>query len=197
MNEPVVDTLDPIAAAANAPGRRFVIAGGPGSGKSSLLQALSATGEICYEEISRRLIREQRTSGGVLMPWGDLRGFARECASRMLQEIRISANHRRCFFDRGLPDLIGYLTHAGQSVPSDWREASRAYARTVFFAPAWSAIFVQDAERPQNFEEARALSEHIRRAYVDCGFTIVELVCASIQVRVQQVHKHLDQGSSS
>jgi predicted ATPase len=181
----------------DAAGRRVVIAGGPGSGKSSLLQALSARGEVCYQEISRQLIREQQASGGVLVPWGDLRGFARECAERMLREIRASENHRRCFFDRGLPDLIGYLAHAGLSAPEEWRQASRAYARTVFFAPAWPAIFVQDAERPQSFDEARALGALIRKAYLECGFTVVELVQASVEERVRQVHRYLAQASSS
>jgi predicted ATPase len=39
--------------------QRIVIAGGPGSGKSTLLQALADSGEVCYEESSRILIREQ------------------------------------------------------------------------------------------------------------------------------------------
>ena len=52
--------------------QRIVIAGGPGSGKSTLLQALAESGEICYEETSRVLIREQRTVSGQLVPWADM-----------------------------------------------------------------------------------------------------------------------------
>jgi predicted ATPase len=171
---------------------RFVIAGGPGSGKSSLIHALSASGEICYVEISRQLIREQQASGGRLLPWADLRGFASACAARMLEDIRASSGHARCFFDRGLPDLIGYLARGGQASPPDWREASRVYSRIVFFAPPWRDIFVQDAERPQNFPEAWALGEHVRQAYLDCGFTVVELVLGSVEERVAQVRRYLD-----
>jgi predicted ATPase len=170
---------------------RYVIAGGPGSGKSALLEALSRAGEVCYPEISRELIREQRAIGGGLLPWADLAGFAAECAARMGEAIRGSSVHSRCFFDRGLPDLIGYLSHGGRMVPPGWREASRAYAREVFFAPPWRDIFVQDAERPQTFEEAEALGTHVRRAYLDCGFTIVELVRGSVPERVAQVRAHL------
>ena len=53
-----------------------MIAGGPGSGKSTLLQALAESGEICYEESSRVLIREQLAQAGRLVPWGDLSAFA-------------------------------------------------------------------------------------------------------------------------
>jgi predicted ATPase len=172
--------------------QRFVIAGGPGSGKSTLLHALAAAGEFCYEEASRTLIREQLARGGRLLPWGDLQGFAQECAARMYAQLADSAPRGRCFFDRGLPDLIGYLSHGGQSAPDAWRAASRDYAPVVFFAPAWREIYLNDAERPQTFAEAQDLSTHIRRAYLDCGFRLVELVTGSVAERLGQVMDFID-----
>lgn len=171
----------------HAASQRFVIAGGPGSGKSTLLHALAAAGEICYEEASRMLIREQLALKGRLLPWGDLWGFAQECGTRMQAQLADSAQRGRCFFDRGLPDLIGYLSHGGHSAPDAWRAASNAYAPVVFFAPPWREIYVNDAERPQSFEEAQELSVHIRQAYLDCGFRLVELVSSPVPDRLEQV----------
>lgn len=167
--------------------QRIVIAGGPGSGKSTLLQALADSGEVCYEESSRVLIREQLATAGPLVPWSDLSAFAQECGKRMRAQLTDSARHRRCFFDRGLPDLIGYLTHGGRSAPDEWRENSRAYSPTVFFAPPWREIYVNDAERPQSFAEASELSMHIRRAYEDCGFRLVELTQSPVAERRRQI----------
>jgi predicted ATPase len=175
-----------------AASQRFVIAGGPGSGKSTLLHALAAAGEICYEEASRTLIREQLARKGRLLPWGDLWGFAQECGTRMQAQLADSAQRGRCFFDRGLPDLIGYLSHGGRSAPEAWRAASRDYAPMVFFAPPWREIYVNDAERPQTFEEAQDLSVHIRQAYLDCGFRLVELVASPVPDRLEQVLGCLD-----
>jgi len=175
-----------------AASQRFVIAGGPGSGKSTLLHALAAAGEICYEEASRTLIREQLARKGRLLPWGDLWGFAQECGTRMQAQLADSAQRGRCFFDRGLPDLIGYLSHGGRSAPEAWRAASRDYAPMVFFAPPWREIYVNDAERPQTFEEAQDLSAHIRLAYLDCGFRLVELVASPVPDRLEQVLGCLD-----
>jgi predicted ATPase len=180
-----------LAIPASAP-QRVVIAGGPGSGKSTLLQALAASGERCYEEASRALIREQLAQSGQRLPWGDLCAFAQECAARMLAQLADSSRHGRCFFDRGLPDLIGYLSHGGHAAPEDWRRASRAYAPVVFFAPPWQDIYVNDAERPQSFAEARSLSAHVRRAYVDCGFRLVELSKSSVPDRLRQVIGYFD-----
>jgi predicted ATPase len=181
-----------VSFAPGLPAGRIVIAGGPGSGKSTLLQALAESGEICYEESSRVLIREQLAQAGRLVPWGGLSAFARECSERMRAQLADSARHRRCFFDRGLPDLIGYLSHGGRSAPDAWRAASRAYASVVFFAPPWREIFVNDAERPQSFAEAQELSAHIRRAYLDCGFRLIELARSSVAERVRQVLRYLD-----
>jgi predicted ATPase len=170
-----------------AASQRFVIAGGPGSGKSTLLQALADAGEICYEEASRTLIREQLARKGRLLPWGDLWGFAQECGIRMQAQLADSAQRGRCFFDRGLPDLIGYLSHGGHDAPDAWRAASNGYAPVVFFAPPWREIYVNDAERPQSFEEAQELSIHIRRAYLDYGFRLVDLVASPVPNRLEQV----------
>lgn len=167
--------------------RRIVIAGGPGSGKSTLLRALAESGEICYEESSRMLIREQLAKSGRLLPWADLWAFAQECSARMQAQLKDSAQHRLSFFDRGLPDLVGYLKHAGRSAPDSWREVSRAYAATVFFAPPWRDIFVNDSERPQTFAEAQALGAHIRRAYEDYSFHVVDLAKSSVAERRRQV----------
>lgn len=173
--------------------QRIVIAGGPGSGKSTLLRALAAAGEICYEEVSRVLIREQLAQQGQDLPWGNLGAFAQECGVRMQAQLTDSAGRGRCFFDRGLPDLIGYLSHGRRIVPDSWRAAARAYAPTVFFAPPWAEIYVNDAERPQTFSEAQALSTHIRRAYLDCGFRLIELAKSPVQVRLDQVLRCLDE----
>jgi predicted ATPase len=62
----------------------------------------------------------------------------------------------------------------------------------VFFAPPWREIFVNDAERPQSFIEAQELSAHIRRAYEDCGFQLIELVKSSVADRRRQVLDFLD-----
>jgi predicted ATPase len=177
--------------------RRFVIAGGPGSGKSTLLDALAQSGETCYEECSRVLIREQLAHAGDLVPWGNLAAFAQECGERMRAQIAGSSRPGRCFFDRGLPDLIGYLSHGGHAAPEAWRAASVAYASPVFLAPPWHDIFVNDAERPQSFALAQELSVHIRRAYLDCGFQVIELVKGSVAARRQQILGYLDSHPSS
>ncbi len=174
-----------------ASSQRIVIAGGPGSGKSTLLKALAASGENCHDEVSRVLIREQIALRGDHLPWGNLAAFAQKCGERMQTQLVQCTCRGRCFFDRGLPDLTGYLNRSGQIAPNDWREASRTFAREVFFAPPWRKIYVNDAERPQTFAEAQALSKHIRNAYLDYGFRVIDLIEGPVADRMQQILQHL------
>lgn len=172
--------------------QRYIISGGPGTGKTKLLEALAARGESCCAEVSRELIREQTASGGTLLPWNDLEAFAEECVRRMKAQAAHCPTDRRVFLDRGLPDVAGYLRHGGYQVPTELLSLVSMYAPVMFFAPAWEAIYVNDAERPQTYAEAVALGAHIKRAYQDYGFTVLELPRQTVEVRARYIIETLD-----
>jgi predicted ATPase len=168
-------------------GGRFIITGGPGSGKSTLLHALKARGFGGYREVSRDIIRrEARREGGVL-PWTDLEAFSRLAVRAILrQHAHALRRSDTCFFDRGLPDVFGYLRHAGLEVPGEYLQAHGRcrYSPTVFVLPYWEEIYVNDAERPQSAEEASALNRSIREAYGSLGYRLLEVPKAGVEERV-------------
>jgi len=47
----------------------YVITGGPGTGKTTVLRELQRRGFAVAEEVARRIIREQIDSGGAAVPW--------------------------------------------------------------------------------------------------------------------------------
>jgi len=166
---------------------RLIISGGPGSGKTAVINALAARGEMCCPEVSREIIREQTTRGGSAVPWQNLEAFARECSRRMLSQLSTCGAARRTFLDRGLPDLIGYLRCAGCAVPEVLQTSAQHYTPLVFVAPPWREIYVNDAERPQSYAQAVTLGDHIRRAYEELGFEIVDLARESVAARVEHI----------
>lgn len=173
---------------------RFVLTGGPGTGKTTLLAALADAGFAVRAEVSRELIREQHAAGGALLPWRDLRGFARLCLERMRGQLAEPAptGTRAVFFDRGGPDVAAYLRQGGwdeeaASALAGWRGV---YASPVFVAPPWREIFVNDPERPQSFAECAALHERLLRAYAEAGYRTVLLPRASVAERVVFVTAH-------
>lgn len=97
-------------------------------------------------------------------------------------------------FDRGVPDILGYLPLCGLPVPPRIAEAVKAlrYNRRVFLAPYWDAIFTQDTERRQTHTEAEATSEVMRETYVALGYEITELPLVGVVQRANFVASQLD-----
>jgi predicted ATPase len=166
--------------------KKYIITGGPGAGKTSLLQALEAAGYNCSEEASRRLITEEVANGSKCLPWINLSCFAAKVLNRMITLYMQTAAHTDItFFDRGIPDIIAYLNAAALPVDNSYYTAlqQHPYHPLVFILPPWKAIYINDAERWQTFEEAVLLYESIRETYHALGFTLIEVPEASIGQR--------------
>lgn len=172
-----------------------VITGGPGSGKSSLINALAEAGFAHMPEAGRAIIQDQVRVGGNALPWGDRAAFAELMLSwemRSWQEG--SACSGPVLFDRGLPDVIGYLRLNGLPVPPHVSRAAGLfrYNRRVFIAPHWPQIFTQDDERKQGLVEAEATHDAMIEAYAALGYELVPLPLASIAERVRFVLSHIE-----
>nr|WP_307154180.1 AAA family ATPase [Rhodopseudomonas julia] len=164
----------------------FVVTGGPGSGKTALIEALAAAGPRTMPEAGRAIIRDQVQIGGSALPWADRSSFAELMLSWELRSHREAlALSGPVVMDRGVPDVMGYLRLCGLSVPQHVQHAAELfrYNRRVFLAPWWPEIFAQDEERKQDPAEARETGAVMERTYSDLGYEIVRLPYASIEDR--------------
>jgi predicted ATPase len=167
--------------------RFFVVTGGPGAGKTSLVDALGAAGFRRSVEVGRAIIQDQVATGGRALPWDDRLLFAELMLSWELRSWReAQLEPGIAIFDRGVPDILGYLRLIGEAPPRHVVEAAEAfrYNARVFIAPPWREIFTQDTERKQDFAEAVRTHEALARAYVDCGYELVELPRVPVAERV-------------
>ena len=170
--------------------RFHVLTGGPGSGKSTLIAALRQAGYAGADEAGRAIIRDQAAIGGCALPWRDPRLFAELMLCWDMRSYRIAERQAgHVFFDRGVPDVTGYLRLTGLAVPAHMTKAAAAfrYNRCVFVAPPWPAIFRHDAERKQTLDEAERTYEALTAAYGDFGYELVELPRSTVQDRVRFV----------
>lgn len=172
----------------------FVITGGPGSGKSSLIAALSAEGFATMPEAGRAIIRDQVASGGDALPWGDRMAFAERMLGWELRSHREAlARPGPVVLDRGIPDVSGYLRLCGLPVPAHVERAAAAfrYNRIAFIAPHWPVIYAQDVERRQDKAEAAATHDMMARVYADLGYDLVPLPFATVAKRARFVMEWL------
>lgn len=165
---------------------RILITGCSGGGKSTLIEALAREGFATVSEPGRRLI----TAG--THPWDDLERFLIE-AGRLAERDLVTAEtiEGPVFFDRGLIDAFAGLERLGGPSAAARLGAWRPYARRVFVAPPWPAIFESDDERRHSFDEARIEYEHLARLLPALGYICEELPLVSVEQRVTFIREHL------
>ncbi len=170
--------------------RFVVLTGGPGSGKSTLLDALERAGFARSLEAGRGIIQDQVSIAGPALPWDNRPLFAELMLCWEMRSYRMAEQQKGpVFFDRGVPDVVGYLRLSELPVPAHFEKAAEIfrYHHRVFIAPPWPEIFQQDRERKQNFDEAARTYQTLAATYHDLGYELVELPRVSVAERVRFV----------
>jgi predicted ATPase len=79
------------------------------------------------------------------------------------------------FFDRGVPDMLGYAALFGFDYPPGRKAATMyRYSKRVFFAPAWEQIYTTDEERTISYSVAKAFGDDLREIYKQCGYELID-----------------------
>lgn len=173
------------------PDTRLIITGCSGGGKSTLLAELGRRGFATVAEPGRAIVREQRAAGGTALPWTDAAAFGALAIARGVANLAAADPDRITFFDRSPVDNIAALTAAGLPVPD---HPPVRFCRTVFVAPPWRRIFVQDRDRRHGFDAAVREYRALLPAYAALGCHLVELPRRSVAARADMVLARLGLG---
>lgn len=162
------------------PPKKVVITGGPGTGKTSLINALLSRGYTCFEEIIRSLTSEAKKDTPAQQVAQNPLAFVRDPFdfNTRLLEGRMEQYHKASlhqtsivFYDRGIPDVVAYMKYFGQSHTQYFEQACRELRYDeVILLPPWKDIYKADEERLESFEEAVAIHSHLEETYHGLGY---------------------------
>ena len=173
--------------------KRFVVTGGPGTGKTTMILELEKLGFVCMPEVARQIIQEQMRTGGTALPWSDRKEYARLMLQRSIESYQQTPQLEPTFTDRGIPDTLGYARLIALNDDREMRAACDRYryASPVFVTPPWEEIYETDSERKQDFAEVVRTFHFLTRTYEECGYTLVEVPQASPKERAMFILGHL------
>ena len=165
--------------------KKYIITGGPGTGKTSIINELRKRGFYCVNENSRSIISEQIKQGGDILPWKDQISFENQITKIRTNEYLSSPKDSVCFFDRSSIDSIAYLKIKNLDVPSEIIELTKqcSFNKNIFYTPIWEEIYKNDKERKENIESAKTIEKAIMETYKLKGYKLIKIPKLSIKKR--------------
>jgi predicted ATPase len=171
-----------------------VITGGPGSGKTTLVNELEAKGFACLHEISRQITLEAQQQGIDQLFLEDPLLFSRKLLEGRLDQFKEAESREEeiLFYDRGMPDVTAYMDYLGTNYPDDFRETCSKYKYdSIFVLPPWPEIYEQDNERYESYEEAEKIFKHLVQGYSKYDYNVHEVPIGDVTSRIEYILKHL------
>lgn len=171
----------------------YIISGGPGFGKSSLIEKLRIDGYLCADEFARELIEEQIRNNGTILPWKDAGLFQNEILRRRTDFFGAVPENTTAFSDRGIPDQIAFALYNGFKPSARLLRAATnlRYASSVFICPPWAGIYCTEELRKETFAEAVQIDRFIRKTYSDLNYQIIELPLCSVNERIEFILQYI------
>ena len=171
----------------------YVISGGPGFGKTVLIEKLHEMGYQTGGEIARQIIARQIATGGELLPWKDNAGFEKKVLEERIRFLNRINFKDIAFCDRGLPDQAAFSWYKGKELSSQLKDALlvNRYAKKVFLTPPWREIYQNDQIRTESYEEAERIHSFIKKAYLENGYELIDLPFVSPDERIAYIFKML------
>ena len=166
--------------------QKIALIGGPGAGKSSVLNELIKRNYYCMPEISREVTLKAQKDGIDQLFLTQPLLFSQLLLEGREQQFLDAhqSNNKVVFFDRGIPDVHAYMNYLKTEYPPIYKEKSKkhVYDKIFLFEP-WKEIYVSDNERYESFEEAVIIDTFLKEAYLELGYEIITVPFGTIEER--------------
>ena len=164
----------------------IALSGGPGTGKTSIINELTRRNYKCLEEISRQITLQARKDGVEQLFLTKPLMFSELLLNGRKEQFYEAHNMEDniIFLDRGIPDVLAYMDFIGDSYPETFIRACEInrYNQIFILAP-WQDIYISDSERYENFDQAIEIHEHLINTYSKYGYNLIDVPFESVKKR--------------
>ena len=92
------------------------------------------------------------------------------------------------FLDRGLHDVVAYMDYVNETYPESFVNTCKNNRYDlVYVLEPWEAIYQQDNERYESFDQAKEIHKHLVKTYQNYGYELNNVPFDSIEARVDYI----------
>ncbi len=167
--------------------KKIVLAGGPRTGKTSVMNELKKNRFCCFQEAAREILNEFKLRG--LEFKTDPIKISESIFKKRELDYK-AANLLDCkktcvFFDRGIHEITAYLRSINKS-SKYWDRIPFNYEYDlIFLFEPWEKIYKKDENRIEDFSKAMQISPFIFKIYEESGTKIIKVPNTSVKDRVR------------
>ena len=176
--------------------KKIVFAGGPGTGKSTLINEFQKNNFQVMKEVSREIIQEARDEGIEHLFISDPLAFSNKLLEKRKNQFTVASQFKEpVFIDRGIPEITAYLDYNETKYPSYFNDANQKYIYDqVFIFPIWRGIFKQDEVRYETYHQSEKIQKYLIQTYQSIGYDLIEIPKTDTISRMQFVLDKLKNG---
>jgi predicted ATPase len=175
--------------------KKYVLTGGPCSGKSETLKALQERGFYCVNEAAREVIRTEKLKNKNFRPSYDIIKFQEKVLKTQIEwEIvpsEVRKYHKELFVDRGILDGIAFLKADNTAIFHELEKAAKEANYSKIFYLDILENYTSEENRFETEEEAKKVHKIIGEVYSDYGYGLIRVPEMSIEERVEMIIKEI------
>jgi len=178
----------------------YILSGGPGCGKTTIINGLKSLGYYTLPETAEQVIYGEIEYGGEILPWNKHKYADFQKAVYSLQKIqeRRIPEYTRAISDRSLWDVVAYSRFGEIETPLGIEKDLEKAPYTAVFIPDRLPTLEKTTIRREDERKAQDLHNLIGEVYDESGLEVIRVpVFGTKQERVDFVRSYIERENLS